>query len=117
MSDFLTDDRVKVLRRLLYLTLAFAVVVALLALPGLIGDFQRYAITLLVIATTFAVSGAVALRAVRGRAESARRLCILTAVFLLVMSLPLMGVLVGLLTAITGVGLLVVIFAPERDPS
>ena len=114
-EEFLTEGRARVLRRLLYLTLAFAVITAVLgAIIGVI-DFQRYVVTLLVIAVALAGAGGLTLRAVQGSQENARRLCIITGVLLLVLSLPLIGVFVGLLTAITGIGLLVVTVAPERE--
>lgn len=113
--EFLSPARSKVLRRLLYVTLGIAVLVALLALPGLIGDFQRYVVTLLVIAAILGTVGGLALRAVQARTDAARGLCILTGVLLLLLSLPLVGILVGLFTAVLGIGLLVVVFAPERD--
>ena len=114
-QEFLSDSRATALTRLLYVALGFAVVVALLALPGIIGDFGRYVVALLVTAALLGgVSGA-ALRAVRNRSSSAKRLCIATGVVLLVASLPLVAVLIGLLTAVLGVGVLVVTVAPEKE--
>ena len=116
VEEFLTPGRAKTLTRLLWVALGFAVVVALLALPGIIGEFEKYVVTLLVIAALMGgVSGA-ALRAVRARSDSAKRLCIATGVTLLVTSLPLVAILIGMLTAVLGVGVLVVTVAPERDP-
>lgn len=116
VDEFLTADRAKTLTRLLYVELAFALVVALLALPGILGEFEKYVVTLLVIAVVLGAVGGAALHAVRTRRGSARRLCIATAVVLILASLPLVAILVGLLTAVLGVGILVVTFAPEREP-
>jgi hypothetical protein len=116
VDEFLTADRSKTLTRLLYVDIAMAVVVALLALPGIVGEFEKYVVTLLVIAAVLGGVGGAALAAVRGRRESARRLCIATGVVLILASLPLVAILVGLLTAVLGVGILVVTFAPERGP-
>ncbi len=112
---FLSEGRAKVLRRLLYVTLGLAAVVALIGLVVVLVDPQRYVVTLFVVAVVLAVVGGLALRAVLDGSESAKRLCVVTAVLLIVCSLPLVGVLVGMLTVIAGVGLLVVVLAPERD--
>jgi hypothetical protein len=115
VEEFLSAGRVKTLQRLLWLALAFGVVVALLALPGIVGDFEKYVVTLLLIGAVLGgVSGA-ALRAVRQRHDSAKRLCIATGVLLIIASLPLMAILIGLLTAVLGVGILMVTVAPERE--
>jgi len=117
VDEFLTADRAKTLTRLLYVELAFAVIVLLMALPGLTGEeFKKYVITLTVIAVLLGAVGGAALRAIRQRSDSARKLCIATGIVLIVVSLPLVVVLVGLLTAVLGVGMLVVTFAPEREP-
>ena len=115
-ENFFAPDRVKTLTRLLYVTLGFAVLVALLALPGIIGEFQKYVVTLLVIAALIGGFGGAALRAVRERQDSAKRLCIATGVVLILTSIPLIAILVGLLTAVLGVRVLVVTVAPEREP-
>jgi hypothetical protein len=119
-AEFLTDDRVKGVRRLLLITLTWAAVVVLLALPLLFGAFEsenrRYGVVLLVVAAVLGAAGGLSLRAVTTRAESARRLCILTGILTVILSVPLVSVWIGLLTAITGIGLLVVVVAPEREP-
>ena len=116
VEEFLTPDRAKTLTRLLYVELAFALVVLGLALPGIVGDFEKYVITLTVIAVLLGGVGGAALQAIRHRRDSARKLCIATGVVLLVTSFPLVVILVGLLTAVLGIGILVVTFAPEREP-
>ncbi|GAA1807707.1 hypothetical protein GCM10009795_061100 [Nocardioides hankookensis] len=118
MSDVaISDERAKGIRRLLYVVLGFALVLFLLGLPLVFGDYLQYGLIVLGIALVLAVLGGVALQAVRGRTGPARRLCIVTGVATVVLSVPLIPIWIGLLTAITGVGLLVVVVAPEREPS
>jgi len=113
-DEFLTPGRVKPLGRLLAITVAFGVVLVLMSLPQLFGDFERYGAIVLGIGVVFAALGGLALRAVRAHDDRARLLAIVTGVLLVVCSVPLVVIWVGLLTAITGVGLLVIAFAPER---
>jgi hypothetical protein len=54
------------------------------------------------------------MRALSDRSPSARRACILTGVLLLLLSVPLVPIWIGLLTAVTGIGVLVVVLAPEH---
>lgn len=114
-QDFLTAGRVKMLTRLLYVALALAALTALLALPGLIGDFQKYAVTLLVTAALVGGVTFAALQAIRRRSAAARRLCITTGIVLVIGSVPLVAVVIGLVTAVLGVGVLVVTVAPEKE--
>lgn len=115
-SEFLTDDRVKSIRRLLYIVLGFAAVLVLLGLPLVLGDYGRYGTIVLLIAVVLGVLGWITLLAVRDRKPQARRLCLATGIVTVVLSVPLMPVWIGLLTVITGIGLLVVTVAPEREP-
>ena len=118
MSDVeVSDERAKGIRRLLYVVLGFAVVLLLLSLPLIFGDYVQYGVIVLAIAVVLGVLGWLAFRAVRARTGPARRLCLLTGVATIVLSVPLIPIWIGLLTAITGVGLLVVLLAPEREPS
>ncbi|MDF1606265.1 hypothetical protein [Nocardioides sp. YIM 152315] len=114
MVDFLTDDRAKVLRRLLYVVAGFGVVLVVLGLPLVFGDYVPYGAVVLAIAVVLGVLAGVTLRAVRDRTAAARRLCIATGVATTVLSVLLVPIWVGLLTVITGIGLLVVTVAPER---
>lgn len=118
MTDekFLTDDRAKGVRRLLYVVLGFAVVLVVLGLPLVFGSYLRYGVIVLAIAVVLAVLGGLALRATRSGADTAKRLCVVTGVATLVLSVPLIPIWIGLLTAVTGIGLLVVTVAPEREP-
>ncbi|WP_395695090.1 hypothetical protein [Nocardioides sp.] len=115
-QPFLTERRARSLQRVLYLPLLFAVVLVVIAVLILSDELHPYGITLLVIATAFALSGGLALRAVRRGSERARSLCVLTGALLVSLSIPLIGIAVGLLTAVAGIGLLVVVFAPEQEP-
>ena len=116
-EQILSEDRAKGLRRLLYVILAMTVVLLLLGLPLVFGSYVRYGIIVIGIAVVLGVLGGLALQAVRGRTEKARPLVIMTGVATLVLSVPLIPIWIGLLTAVTGIGLLVVMFAPERDAS
>ena len=115
MSEPISDDRARGIRRLLLVTLAFAVVLVLLAVPLLLGSYQVYAVIVLGVAAVLGGLGLLTLRAVRDRAPGARRLSILTGVLMVVLSVPLMPIWVGLLTVVAGIGLLVVTLAPERE--
>lgn len=115
-AEFLTEDRAKGIRRLLYVTLGMAGIVGLLGLPLIFGSYRRYGLVVLVVALVLGALGGLSLRAVRHGSDSARRLCIVTGILTVVLSVPLIKLWMGLLTAITGIGLLVVVLAPERDP-
>jgi Na+/proline symporter len=118
MSDVeISDERAKGIRRLLYVVLAFSVVLLLLSLPLILGDYVQYGVIVLAIALVLGILGGLAHQAVGGRTGPARRLCLLTGVATIVLSVPLIPIWIGLLTAITGVGLLVVVLAPEREAS
>jgi hypothetical protein len=118
MTDgFLSDDRTKVLRRLLYVVLAFAVVLVVLGLPLVFGDYLVYGLIVLGTAVVIGVLGWLALGAIRDGAPWARRLCIATGAATIVLSIPLVPIWIGLLTVITGIGVLVITFAPEQEAS
>jgi hypothetical protein len=114
-DEVLSDERAKGIRRLLYVILAFTVVLVLLAVPLLLGDYEVYGVIVVVVAVVLAGSSGLALRAIRDRAANARRLSVVTGVLLVVLSVPLMPIWVGLLTVVGGIGLLVVVLAPERE--
>jgi hypothetical protein len=114
VEEFLTEGRVKVLRRLLVVILALGGLVVLLSIPPLAGGNTRVGVVLLGVGAVLAVSSWLARAAVLEGAPNARRLSILTGVLTLVFSVPLMPL--GLLTVVAGLGLLVVVFAPEREP-
>ena len=118
MSDeeFLTDARAKGIRRLLYVVLGFAAVLVFLGLPLVFGSYLRYGVIVLAIAVVLSVVGGLALQATRTGAETAKRLTVITGVLTIVLSVPLIPIWIGLLTAVTGIGLLVVTVAPEREP-
>ncbi|GAA4753784.1 hypothetical protein GCM10023350_43870 [Nocardioides endophyticus] len=115
-EEFLTADRAKSIRRLLYVVLGFAAVLVFLGLPLVFGSYLRYGVIVLCIALVLSVVGGLALQATRTGAETAKRLCIVTGVLTLVLSVPLIPIWIGLLTAVTGIGLLVVTVAPDREP-
>lgn len=114
-GETLSDDRARSIRRLLLVDLVFAVVLVLLAIPLVVGDYARYGAIVLGIAVVLGALGYLALRAVREQQPRARRLSIITGILLVVLSIPLMPIWIGLLTVVAGIGLLVTVFAPERD--
>ena len=100
---------------MLVVVLGLAGLLVVLAVPLVIQDYVRYGVVVLAIAGLLATSAWLTRRAVAEGADNARRLAILTGVLTLVFSPPLISIWVGLLTAVAGVGLLVVVFAPERE--
>ena len=112
----LTEDSARGVRRLLMVNLGFAAVLVALAMPLVAGSYRVYGTILLGIAVVLGVVGYLALRAVRERRPVARQLCIMTGILLLVLSVPLMPIWIGLLTVVTGIGLLFVTLSAEREP-
>ena len=115
-EEFLSPGRVPVLEKVLYAVLGLAAVLAVVALVLIAGDDGAGGLVALAIAAVYGAMAWLSLRAVRSRSESARRTVVLTAVVVIVLSVLLVKILVGLLTVIVGVGLLMVTFAPEREP-
>jgi Na+/proline symporter len=116
MSDVeITPDRAKGIRRLLYVILGFTVVLVILGLPLVFGDYVRYGLIVLGVALVLGIVGGLALQAVRSGTPRAKRLCIITGITTIVLSVPLIPIWIGLLTAVSGIGLLVVVVAPERE--
>jgi hypothetical protein len=105
--------------RLLLVVLVLAVVCLLIALPLLLGGYGRYGAIVVGVAVVLGALAGVSLRLVRRREPAARRLSMVTGVATVVLSVPLMPVWVGLLTAVAGIGVMVVTVAPERteDPA
>lgn len=114
-AEFFTASRTKGLRRLLGVILGITVLLVVLSVPLLFGDYVRYGVIVLGIALVLGVSSWFSRAAVADEAPYAKRLTILTAILTIVASLPLMGIWVGLLTVVAGVGLLVIVVAPERN--
>jgi hypothetical protein len=115
-EEFLSPSRVPVLEKVLYAVLGLAALLAVVALVLVVGDDEAGGVVALVIAAVYGALAWLSLRAIRERSPSARRTVVLTAVVVIVLSVLLVKILVGLLTVITGVGLLMVTFAPEREP-
>lgn len=114
-ADLISDDRATGIRRLLLVELALAAVLILLSVPLLFGDYEIYGGVVLGVAAVLGVLGFLALRAVQERRPQARRLSIWTGVALVVLSVLLMPIWIGLITVVAGIGLLVVVLAPERE--
>jgi hypothetical protein len=114
-EELLSPARARGISRLLYVSLVFAAVLLLLAIPLVLGDYLRYGLIVAVIGLVLAGSGGLALRAVRRGAENARWMCITTGILQVVLSIPLVPIFVGLLTVVGGIGLLVVVLAPEHE--
>ena len=111
----LSDDRVRSMGRLLLVALVLAVVLVLAAVALLAGGAGRYGSIVLVSAVVLGVLAGLSLRLTRRRVPAARRMTIATGVAMVVLSVPLVEIWIGLLTAIAGIGLLVVTVAPERE--
>jgi hypothetical protein len=114
MIEEISADRARGIRVLVIVTLGFALVLLVLAILFLLHGSGAYGAIVLAIAVVLGALGLLTLRAVRDRAPQARRLAITTGVLLVVLSIPLMPILVGMLTVLAGIGLLVVVLAPER---
>ena len=111
----LSEARVTGLRRLLLAVCGMAGVLVIIAALIAGNGYGRFSIVVLVCAALLAFSAGLTLRALPRRDDTAKRLCILTAVTLILVSLPLVSIVVGTITVIGGVGLLVVLLAPEKD--
>ena len=112
----LTEESARSIRRLLMVNLGFVAVICALAIPLIADKYRVYGTILLGIAVVLGVVGYLALRAVRERRPVARQLSIMTGILLLVLSVPLMPIWIGLLTVVTGIGLLFVTLSAEREP-
>ena len=116
--EFLTESRARSLRRLLLVVLVFAGLCVVASVPLIAGDYVRYGVLVLCLGVCLGASAWGARAAVLAGSPKARRLTLLTAVLTLLFSVPLIGLFyVGLLTAITGIGLLFVTLAQERPAS
>jgi len=115
-EEFLSEGRVPSLQKLLYVVLGLAAVLVVVAPILALGGDGAGAVVVLVIAAAYALMAWLSLRAVKERSPSARRTIVLTAAVVIVLSVLLVGILIGPLTVICGVGLLIVTFAPEREP-
>lgn len=111
----LSESRARALRRLMLLTVAFGVVLVVGAVPLAVNDYAVYAAVVGVVGLVYIGSAALTLRSLPARDVGARRLGILTGVLLLLLSVPLITIWVGLLTAVAGVGVLFVLSAPDRE--
>lgn len=110
----MSESRARALKRLMLGTVGIAVVLVVIAgLLFLDEDYRGYATVVLGIALILASSAGFTLRALAERGDAARRGSLLTGALLLLLSLPLIGVFVGLITAVTGIGVLFVTLAKE----
>ena len=116
-TEVMTDDRARSIRRVLMVELGLVVVMAIVSVVVLLNGYAIYGGIVLGCAVVLGAMGVLALRAVQERRPGARKLCFRTGLVLCVLSIPLMPVWIGLITIVTGIGLLVVVFAPERDAS
>ena len=110
----LSETRATGLRGLL---IATCVVVGVLVVIGALlasNGYGRYSLVVLGSAVLLGSSAGFTLWALPRRGNAARRGCIVTAVLLILVSLPLVSVVIGIVTVVGGIGLLVVLFAPEQ---
>jgi hypothetical protein len=117
VGETLSEARTRGIRRLLWVTVALGVV--LLAASALVLDAgrDRYAVTVLVDGLVVLAAATVTLRLLGSRARAARGVAILTGVLLLLLAIPVAQIWIGIVMAITAVGLLFVIFSAEQDPA
>jgi hypothetical protein len=113
----LSAARSRAIRRLLWVVVVLGVV--LLAASALVLDAgrERYAVTVLVDGVVVLLAATVALRLLAAGARAARAVAIATGVLLLLLAVPVAQIWIGIVMAITAVGLLFVIFAAEQDPA
>jgi hypothetical protein len=114
-ASLISEERGKGIRRLLLVCLGLAVLIVVFAVLLLANGYGRYGSVVLVVAAAMGGTAGLALRALRDQLPAARRICLLAGVLMLVLSVPLVPIWIGLLTAITGVGVLVVTLAPEHE--
>ena len=112
---FLTAGRAKILRNLLLALLGLALVLLLIGLLLLATGDGQGGTVVLGVAVTYAVLGGLSLRAVLGSGPQAKSLIIATGIVVIVLSVLIIGILIGLFTVIVGVGLLAITFAPDRE--
>jgi len=118
MEQAITADRATAVRRLLWVALGCALVLAGFAVAAGVGGNRQYATTLGISAVVLAAAAAAtlrSLRSLRGEGVRARRGAIVTGVLLLVLALPAVQVWIGLLMAIAGVGMLFVTLSREPE--
>lgn len=114
----MSESRARALRRLMLLTVGIAVVLAVVAvLLFLDEDYRAYAAVVLGVALAHGASAGFTLRALPARGEAARRGSIVTGALLLLLSLPLIGIFLGLITAVAGIGVLFVTLSREPEPA
>jgi hypothetical protein len=111
----ISADRARGMTRMLYLTLGVGVALVLLGLGLVAKSNPVYGAIVVGIAVVVGACGVLALRMLQTGAPPARRWSIATGVLLVVLSVPLIPIWVGLLTAVFGIGLLVVVVAPEKE--
>ena len=115
METVLSEARAKGIKRMLWATLACAVLIALFAILAAVTGNTPYAITLTVVGAFLFASAGFTLRVLPERGIRARRSAIVTGVLLLLLALPAVQIWVGLLMAIGGVGMLFIIFSKEVE--
>ncbi len=100
---------------MLLVTFGLAGVVILIAIPLLLGDYRVYGGIVLGIGVVLAASAFLAIKALGEGRPEARKWSYRTGGLLCLLSLPLMPIWIGLITVVAGIGLLVVVFAPEQE--
>lgn len=111
----LTEERTRGIRRLLWVAVALGVVLLGAAALVLDAGRDRYAVTVLVDGVLVLAAASLALRLLRVGARAARPVAIATGVLLLVLAVPVAQIWIGIIMAVTAVGLLFVILSAEQD--
>ena len=94
--------------------LGLAAIVGLLGILLLVKQFLAYGGLVLGIAIVLGVLGFLSLQAIQERRPGAQKLTFRTGLAMCVLSVPLIPIGIGLITVVAGIGLLVVLIAPER---
>ncbi|MGB0101434.1 MAG: hypothetical protein WBP61_14245 [Nocardioides sp.] len=110
-------DRVTGITRLLRVALVCVGLLVVFVVLAANRGSSAYAVTLAVVVVVLLASTGLALRALSVGADSARTWVIVTAVLLIVLAVPAVQVWVGLAMAITGVGLLFLLFSNDHERS
>jgi len=115
MGELISPARAKGIKRMLWATLACAVLLVLFAVLAAVTGNTPYAITLAVVGALLLASAGFTLRVLPERGLRARRGAIATGVLMLLLALPAVQIWVGLIMAIGGVGMLFIVFSKEIE--
>jgi hypothetical protein len=114
-SEVMSADRARGIRRMLLVSFGLAGILVILAIPLVLGDYQIYGLIVLGVGLVIGASSFVANKLLGEGRPEARKWAYRTGALLCILSIPLMPIWIGLITVIAGIGLLVVVFAPDKE--